>query len=297
MTAYNFLKEASLYLDYNDVVYNIDTSEIDFSQTFTETSYKVQTLHDTNYFEASVINKANPANFSFNMPVLRGTDLEVVVDRLLNCDTFNLYISTKQDVFKLSNCVITNGTFQIEKSRPLRLTIEGEASKLSKNETLPEDIQERSDVRLYNKVALPLVQLGEKDISSSVVSLNVELQNDIQWSPYTTVQGGIAAGTSSSEEGTMYPSNFTISKKILGGSISRYLNDETEEDAQTWNSNTSLRIKAGQEVDSTFYGFDFNITNCSFTNRASVGPVFTQAYDWRMTQNPASLSDVIIYNT
>lgn len=296
MANYNFEKEVKLYLQYGSSTYSIDTSSISFNQTFTENSYEVKTLHQQNFFEGSVTNKANPANFSFNIPVLRGTDLEVVVNRLLDCATFNLYISTQQDVFKLSNCVITNGTFQIEKSRPLRLAIEGEASKLSKNEVVPSSIEARN-TRIYNKVTLPLLELDGVDISESVFSVNVELQNEISWNPYVTVQGALKAGSSSSSNGTMYPSNFVISKKILGGSISRYLTDRTEEDAQTWNSNSSLKLKAGQEVDNTFYGFDFDITSCSFTNRINTGSVFTHAYDWRMTQNPSSLSDVITYNT
>lgn len=81
MASFNFLKEAQLYLVWNNKQYNIDIQEISFSQTFTEESYSVNTLHSQDMFEGSVINKANPANFSFVMPALREDDLTVVVDR------------------------------------------------------------------------------------------------------------------------------------------------------------------------------------------------------------------------
>lgn len=295
MPNYNFLKEAQLYLEYEGTAYNIDISQVNFSQTTTENSFTTKTLHQQNYFESSVINKANPASFSFVMPALRGEDLKPVVDRLLDCNTFTLYISTKQDVFKLVDCIITNGTFQIEKSRPLSLAIEGQASKLSNNDNVP-TVEVRT-ARVYNRVTIPQLTIGGRDISNGVYALNVELQNDIEWVPYSTVQGALSAGSSSINNGTMYPKTFVIKKKILGGSISRYLSEETGEDLQGWDTNTSLNIKVGQNYESTFYGFDFNISNCSFTNRLGVGGAFVESYDWRMTQNPASLTDVITYNT
>src|SRR5210317_86114 len=126
MTGFNFLKQAQLYLVWSNKQYNIDIQEVSFSQTFTENSYSVKSLHTQNMFEASVINTANAANFSFTVPVLKEDDLSVIVDRLLDYDTFDLYISTQQDVFKLEYCVFTNGSFVIEKYQPLSLQVSGE---------------------------------------------------------------------------------------------------------------------------------------------------------------------------
>jgi hypothetical protein len=64
-----------------------------------------------------------------------------------------------------------------------------------------------------------------------------------------------------------------------------------------WNKNTSMHIYAGQEVSGTYYGFDMDIDNCSYTNRIGTGEVFTQSFDWRMTQNPGTLSNVVTYTT
>ena len=90
----------------------------------------------------------------------------------------------------------------------------------------------------------------------------------------------------------MYPSNFTSGTKILGGSIQKYLED-TSTSVLTWNTDTSLRLVAG---DGT-YGLDFNISNCSFTNRMSAADIFREEYNWRMTQRPTALSSVITYTT
>ena len=76
--------------------------------------------------------------------------------------------------------------------------------------------------------------------------------------------------------------------------ISKYL-EEGSTDVLTWSTDTSIRIKAGSITP--FYGLDFNISNCSFTNRIQVSDVFSEGYDWRMTQNPTSLSSVLTYNT
>jgi len=118
----------------------------------------------------------------------------------------------------------------------------------------------------------------------------MELQNDIEWTPYTTVNKAVSATT-------MYPSGFKISKKILAGSITQYLTDGNSSTAQTFDSSASISIKAGNgQSDGAFRGFSFGPATCSFTNRINVGTVFTQNYDWRLTQN-TTLSSILNYAT
>ena len=299
MTAFNFLKQAQLYLVWDSKRYLIDIQDVSFAQTFTENSYSVKNLHTQNMFEASVINKANPANFSFTVPVLREDDLSVVFDRLLDYDTVDLYISTQQDVFKLEYCVFTNGSFVIEKYQPLSLQVSGEASKLSKvgtagSYTIPGTAQSRSAARTFNQIDYVEATLDSSSISTEISTIAVELQNNIQWTPYTTVQGALGATNAAT---SMFPTAFTVTKRVLAGSIERYITDSNGSSLQSWSDNSSLRIKVGQKVGSTLYGFDINMSSCAFTNRVTVGSVFTQSYDWRMNYNPTSLSDVITYLT
>ena len=112
--------------------YNILTSEISFGQTFQESSFEVKTIQSQGSFEGSVINRANAAEFSLNVPLLEEATNTVLFDRLVDAAAFDLYISSQHDVWKLEKCVIQDGTFEINQSRPLRLAISGEASKLSK---------------------------------------------------------------------------------------------------------------------------------------------------------------------
>ena len=128
--------------------------------------------------------------------------------------------------------------------------------------------------------------------SNASIKMNLqELQNEISWIPWKTVNNALVAGT------TMYPTQFNLTGKILAGNITRYLNSDSKADAAIHGTTQSLRIKAGTLISSTFYGIDLNTTNCSFTNRVNTGDVFTQNIDWRMVQNPTSLSDVFSYIT
>jgi hypothetical protein len=301
MASFNFLKQAQLYLVHNNKQYNIDVEEISFSQTFASDSYSVKTLHSQDMFEGTVINKANPVNFSFTMPALREDDLSIVMDRLIDYNTVDLYISTQQDVFKIRYAVFTNGSFVIEKSRPLSLQVSGEASELSKvgvfgdsPSSIPGVIQTRSGSRTFNQVDYLQITLGSSNISTEVYTLAVELQNSIEWTPYVTVQGALGATSASN---SMFPTAFSVDKRSLAGSIERYISDTNSGDLQNWSNDVALRIEAGQKVGSILYGFDINMAHCSFTNRANVGGVFTQNYDWSMNYNPSSLSDVINYST
>ena len=294
MPSLSFKKEAVVHIVYGTVPlkYKIDVSEIDFGQTFRENSYEVKTLHNQSSFEGSVINQANPAEFSFNTPLLSEGRHKVVFDRLLDCATFDLYISTQSDdVWKLDKCVIQDGTFEINKSRPLRLSISGEASKLSKHsEAIPGTLQTAgTSTTTYIIPKLSTFTIGSDDISNAVTGISVEIQNDIEWNKYNTLHGATSATNAATSQ---YPENFTIGTRVLAGTITKYLEDDSTS-VLTWSSNTSLRLRAGNGTQE----LDFNITNCSFTNRMSTPDVFREEYNWRMTQNPTALSSVITYTT
>jgi hypothetical protein len=295
MATFNFLKEAQLYIVSGGLQYNIDIESISFSQTFTDNSYSVKTLHDQDMFEGSVINKANPANFEFKTFFLKENDLDIVIDRLVDYNTFDLYISTQLDVFKLEYAVITNGSFVIEKSQPLSITISGEASKLSKvgtagSYTIPGTVQSRSASRTFLRNTQQTITLDGSDISSEVYRISAELQNEVAWDPYTTVHGAISATNAAT---SMFPSSFTVSKRILAGNIGRYVSSSNIDSLQDWSSNSSLVISVGEVISSTLFGLQLNMPSCSFTNRLEVGPVYTQNYDWRLIDNTTALSSII----
>ena len=293
MPSFSFKREVVLRLVFNNNRYGITVSELNFAQTFQERSFEVKTLHNQSSFEGSVINRANPAEFSFNTALLYDDRHRIVFDRLLDCQTFDLYISTQSDdVWKLEKCVIQDGTFEINKSRPLRLAITGQATKLSKfTGTIPGN-DFTYPAPTYVVPHIVTLTLGSDDIKDGVVGLSVELQNDISWNNYNTIQGALSATNAAT---SMYPSNFTIGTRVLAGSISKYLKD-TSTSVLTWNDNAALRMVV-QHLPAGGRGLDFNITNCSFTNRLSTPDVFREEFNWRMTQNPTALSSVITYTT
>jgi|TARA_R110000823_G_scaffold225405_4_gene353203 hypothetical protein len=291
MANYSFLKQAKVYIVYGTTKKQLDVNSISFSQTFTEETRSVKTLHNqNNMFEGSVINTANPANFEITTNLLIEDNSKIVFDRLTDTNSFHLYISTESDVFKLENCVITNGTINIDRLRPLSLSISGEASKLIPGSSVPSGMTLRtaSSSRTYNLNKDLFISLSSTNISDHLISVSIELQNDIQWIPYKTVN---------TAAGTRYPTQYTVNGKVLAGNITRYLNDDTESASQSYGTNQSLRIKAGTNIGGLFKGIDFNSTNCSLTQRIQTGTVFTKSSDWRMVQNPASVSGVLTYFT
>ena len=287
MANYSFLKEAEVYLDYGSVLNRIDISSVSFSQTIAEESYSVKTIQNQAMFEGSIINKANPANFEITIPALREDDNKKVFDRLLDYNSFDLYIQTEHDIFKLETSVITNGTFLIDRLKPLSLTVSGEASQLSTVASLPRSVADRSATRTYNK-SIVQITLNGADISSDLSNASLEIQNNVSWIPWLTMQNS---------NSIMYPLQYTINDRIVAGNINRYLNSDNDALLQTISTSATLLIKVGETVSSTFYGFQFNSSSCSYTNRLQTGAAFTQNYDWRMLQNPTSLSDVITYTT
>ena len=107
--SYSFLRESKLYIEYGGNKYRIYTNtSISFSQTFAEDSYSVKTLHDqSKMFEGTAITKANPAQFSFTVPLTVEKDESIVMDLVADLvgtsssgvtnqqlKSFNLFIQT-----------------------------------------------------------------------------------------------------------------------------------------------------------------------------------------------------------
>jgi len=294
MPSYNFKREAEVFLVSGGLRYKLDVQDISFSQTFSEESYPVRTLHaQNNTFEASVINKANAATFSFTISAITEADFVVVRDRLLDYSSFTLFVKTSADTFRLDTAVITNGSFGIEKSRPLSIQIQGEASKLTRGQTLTGTLQNRSATMSYTIPKLDITL--NNSALNDIIGVAMELQNEISWTPYTTVNNALSVTNAAS---TMYPSSFTLSKRILSGSITQYLTDSNVNNTLQWDDNANLTINAGNGLsDPNFRGFKFGPAVCSFTNRVGAGTVYAQNYDWRLIENVSNLATKLNYVT
>jgi hypothetical protein len=275
------------------------TENVSFNQTFTDSTYSQKTVHEQHKMhEASNIKKANPASFEFEVPALTENDLAVVKNLLVDyktgtntLNTFTLHIKLPNDTYRLDNCVITNGTFIIEKLENLKLGIKGQASRLVKGVSLPTlGRVTRSTSRTYQRVDHLSVSVDSTPLTSGIYNVSVELQNDIQWNPYLTVNDALSVTNATT---SMYPSNFTLKKRVLAGSVGQYVQSDFDTDTQQWKTGVPIVIKAGE---SDQQGFQFDLSNCTFTNRNNVADVFTQAYDWKMNDNPTDLGSKIKFN-
>ncbi len=300
MTAYNFLRESSVHLVYGGSRYNLKTTpEISFSQTFAEDAYQVKTLHDqTKMFQGTSITKANPADFSFAVHLTKEKDESIVLDLLVDYDStgsnmksFDLYIVTGESTFKLTECIITDGQFNLNKGSSLILTVSGQAQKLERagdeNYSLPGTLQSASSTRTPT-LSLIDVEVSGSDVSN-LVSATLSIQNEISWTPYTTLQNSLSVTSASN---AMYPSGYTLERRVVSGNIVQYLTSNNSSTLQTFNTDTRVRIKT--LVDGSNF-FDANLTNCMFTKRTTVAEAFTQAFDFRLLTNPADLSTLISY--
>ena len=302
MTAYNLLQESSVHIVHNGSRYLIKTTpEVSFSQTFAEDAYEVKTLHDqTKMFQGTSITKANPASFSFSVYLTTEKDETIVKALLTDYDategqtrvnSFDLYIVTGESTFKLNECVITNGDFNLAKNSPLTLNVSGQASKLERvgnaSYSLPGSLVSASSTRTPT-LSLIDVEVGGSDVSN-IISATLSVQNEISWTPYETLQSSLSVTNASN---AMYPSGFTLGRRVVSGNIVQYVTSNNSSTVQSFNTDTTVRVKTVVN-GSTF--LDANLANCMFTKRTTPADVFTQAFDYRLIGNPANLSTVITY--
>ena len=302
MTAYNFLKESNVHLVYGGSRYLLKTTpDVSFSQTFAEDAYEVKTLHDqTKMFQGTSITKANPADFSFTVSLTTEKDETIVKSLLTDYDStegqtrinsFDLYIVTGESTFKLNECVITEGNFNLAKGSPLSLAVSGQAQKLERvgnaSYSLPGSLASASSTRTPT-LSLIDVEVGGSDVSN-IISATLSVQNEITWTPYETLHNSLSVTNASN---AMYPSGFTLGRRVVSGSITQYITSDNSSTVQSFNTDTAVRIKTLVN-GSTF--LDANLANCMFTKRMTPSEVFTQTFDYRLIGNPANLSTVITY--
>ena len=166
--SYSFLRESKLYVVHGGNKYRIyTTSAIAINQTFAEDSYSVKTLHDqSKMFEGTSITKANPASFSFNVPLTLEKDESIMVDLATEIDTssdsgittqqlksFDIYIQTGSSTYKLEGAVITSSSFDFVPENQFQIRLEGQGKKLTRagdeSFSIPGSAQSESATRTH----------------------------------------------------------------------------------------------------------------------------------------------------
>lgn len=302
MSGFNFLRESELHIVQGSNRYNVKiTPDLSFNQTFAEDAYSVKTLHDqTKMFQGTSVTKANPANFSFAIHLTTEKDENIVLDLLTDYDTssgeqllksFDMYIVTNESTFKLEGCVITTGDFSFAKGNPLLLEVSGQAKKLSRvgdeSYSLPGTLQSASATRTPTKPLLD-VEIDGSDVTN-LATATLSVQNNIQWTPYETLQASLSVTSASN---AMYPSSYSLSDRVVSGNITQFNTNANSSEFQTFDTSTNIDIKSIVS-GSTFFHADLN--GCMFTKRSNPGEVFTQTYDYRLVTSPSDLGTIITY--
>ena len=299
--SYSFLRESKLYLVYGGNKYRIFTSTaISFSQTFAQDSYSVKTLHNqSKMFEGATITKANPANFNFDVPLTIEKDESPVVDLLAQLNngqltSFDMYVQTGSAVFKLSDAVITSANFEISPRRQFTVSLQGQGTKVERvgdeSYSIPGNLANESATRTPLLV-YPLVSIDSLDMNN-IISTTFQIQNDINWTPYSTLQKSLSVTDSSN---IMRPSSYVVEKRIISGAIQQYQTDNniTQFDDFSTSSNVTIKaIKVGEASSATPF-FQITINPASFTARMATGDVFSNSYDFRSLDNTNTVPNII----
>lgn len=313
--SFEFLRDGRVWLEYpaNNFYLLHTLKDINFSQTFKQEDFNKKTLHNPNqFFKRSSITEANPANFSFSIYMLDETSLNQhkLLDLLLNysvnptytLDTFNLYFVyenySPQVYYKMENCVLTSGSFNIPRNGLMTVQLSGEGTKLTRN-SAPWTITPHSGYTSYPTYAVskvfnvyiggttPIYKLD------NLIGTSFEVQNSISWTANSTIQNSLQV---TNETNTIFPSSFTLEDRSFAGNIRQYIdetNPQSKNNLMTWAEGITVQLEAGLAENNLQLEVLFE-NNASFTNRGSFGEVFTQSYDFRLISNPL-ISNIFNY--
>ena len=304
--SHSFLKESKLYIVYGGNKYRIHTTTaISFSQTFAEDSYPVKTLHDqSKMFEGSTITKANEANFSFTVPLTIEKDESIVMDLLSDLVTtvdsgittqqlksFDMYVQTGSSTFKIESCIITSAQFDFKLSSQFAVNLSGQGTRLTRagNEsyTIPGNAQSESATRTP-LLAYPVITVDSLNMNS-IITTTLQVQNNINWTPFETLQDSLAVTNSSN---AMYPSAYTVKNRVVSGAITQYQTDNNVTQFDDFSTTSNINIKAVKvgkpSSDNGFFAMQIN--PAMYTARAQVAEVYTQSYDFRSLDNTATVA-------
>ena len=293
--SYSFLKESKLYLVYGGNKYRIHTtSSITFSQTFAEDSYPVKTLHDqSKMFEGSTITKANPANFSFEVPLTAEKDESIVITLLSDLTdaqlkSFDIYVQTGSSTFKIESAIITNADFAFATRNQFLVAISGNESY-----TIPGTAQSESATRTPQTI-YPVVTIDSLDMSS-ILSANLSIATEISWTKYDNLHDSLSVTNSSN---AMFPSTYTIGKRIASGAITQYQTDNNITQFDDFNTSSNLTLKAVETGKATSDNgfFQLQLNPVSYTARMGIAEVYTQTYDFTSTDNTAISTRITQYS-
>lgn len=303
MDIYHHLENTKVFIrpTSGTAIHELDllSSGATFSQTFTENTYGEKTLQNSGHLvKKGNFIKANPANFSFAIPLLKEDDfsasvfdLIVSLDSTNNLQSFDLFFVDQDKSFFINSCVFTSCSFSIQQGSLLSLELSGQGIKIEESGGTGSPIITDSTwsisgvaanfsssnivARTSPRQLLPLTKVlvgrtsgwtTESGVVTStsnatrlLLQTSMELQNNMIWLPYDSIHKGV-------EGEIMYPSAYTLEGRILAGNakwaMTSALNATEQLTARTNNTkfyeNSAWTTGALSLVSGTDYGIKFN---------------------------------------
>ena len=127
----------------------------------------------------------------------------------------------------------------------------------------------------------PVVSVDSLDMNN-ITSATVNIQNNIDWTPFETLQSSLSVTNASN---VMRASNYTVSKRLISGAISQYQtnNNINQFDDFSTTANITLKgVKMEDAANATPF-IQLALNPATFTARMTPSEVFMQSYDFSYT--------------
>ena len=225
--------------------------------------------------------------------------------------SFDIYVQTGSTTFKLESAIITSANFDFIPGNQFTVRIEGQGTKLSRagdeSFTIPGSAVSGS---FWGDTTKPYHQLGSRTRTplivypvitidslnmTSIVSVNLQLQNSVNWSPFETLHDSLSVTNSSN---AMFPTTYTLDKRTISGEVRQYQTDNNITQFDDFSTNSDMILKAvqvGKAHDATPF-FQIQLNPVMYTARMDPGDVYTQSYDYRSLQNTAVSTQITQYS-
>lgn len=284
---YNFKRDAKVYFYVNGILYPVDVyPDVSISQTFNEDSHNRKTLHrQLDLHKAASITEANPANFSFTVPIKVSETIEPNMS-IFEADyasgtiePIDIFVTFTNKKFKLNKAVVESMVYNISMSELLTISVSGTASKLEEVLTLP------AVPAVANLDPYVMVRGVKAEINSTVIpsvaAVSIETNNSITWTDNSTLHKSLASQVS-------YRDNYVLTERRLSGSITEFLLDEAAPTSE-YSSAASIAISVYSEVGQSLPLMTFQLPVAVYTRRLSLDDLLTRVYDFRLTDNTVSI--------
>ena len=123
----------------------------------------------------------------------------------------------------------------------------------------------------------------------------MSITTEVTYTKYDNLHQSLSVTGSSN---AMYPSTYTVEKRIASGAIVQYQKDENITQFDDFSTASNLTIKAVEISKASSDGgfFKIQLNPVSYTARAVVGDVYTQTYDFTSTDNTALSTRITQYS-